>query len=97
MPKIYFVSGPCGSGKSTFADAWARHLVRQDRKTVYVIHGDDFHAGFREPEDKDAFFDADGQPLENNVFYDPGDPIEVNVRNYELSIRKADAEMIEVE
>ena len=25
-----------------------------------------------------------------------GDPIEVNVRNYELSIRKADAEMIEV-
>ena len=26
-----------------------------------------------------------------------GDPIEVNVRNYEISIRKADAEMIEVE
>jgi ferrous iron transport protein A len=26
-----------------------------------------------------------------------GDPIEVKVRNYELSIRKADAEMIEVE
>ena len=26
-----------------------------------------------------------------------GDPSEVNVRNYELSIRKADAEMIEVE
>ena len=26
-----------------------------------------------------------------------GDPIEVNVRNYELSIRMADAEMIEVE
>lgn len=25
-----------------------------------------------------------------------GDPIEVKVRNYELSIRKADAEMIEV-
>ena len=25
-----------------------------------------------------------------------GDPIEVNVRNYELSIRKADAENIEV-
>ena len=25
-----------------------------------------------------------------------GDPIEVNVRNYELSLRKADAEMIEV-
>ena len=26
-----------------------------------------------------------------------GDPIEINVRGYELSIRKADAEMIEVE
>ena len=26
-----------------------------------------------------------------------GDPIEVTVRNYELSIRKVDAEMIEVE
>ena len=26
-----------------------------------------------------------------------GDPVEVNVRNYELSLRKADAEMIQVE
>lgn len=26
-----------------------------------------------------------------------GDPVEVAVRNYELSIRKADAEMIEIE
>ena len=26
-----------------------------------------------------------------------GDPVEVNVRGYELSIRKADAEMLEVE
>ena len=26
-----------------------------------------------------------------------GDPVEVNVRGYELSIRKGDAEMIEVE
>ena len=26
-----------------------------------------------------------------------GDPIELTVRNYELSVRKADAEMIEVE
>ncbi len=26
-----------------------------------------------------------------------GDPIEVTVRNYELSVRKADAQMIEVE
>ena len=26
-----------------------------------------------------------------------GDPVEINVRNYELSLRKAEAEMIEVE
>ena len=26
-----------------------------------------------------------------------GDPVEVNVRGYELSIRKADAEMVEVQ
>ncbi len=26
-----------------------------------------------------------------------GDPVEVNLRGYELSIRKADAEMVEVE
>ncbi len=26
-----------------------------------------------------------------------GDPIEINVRNYELSVRKADAEMVEIE
>ncbi|MDC7293393.1 ATP-binding protein [Butyrivibrio sp. DSM 10294] len=56
MPKIIFVSGPCGCGKSTFVDAYARHLVDKDRKTVYVIHGDDFHGGFVEPEDKGDFF-----------------------------------------
>ena len=27
----------------------------------------------------------------------PGDPVEVTVRGYELSLRKADAEMIQVE
>ncbi len=26
-----------------------------------------------------------------------GDPMELNIRNYELSIRRADAEMVEVE
>ncbi len=56
MPKIIFISGACGSGKSTFTDALARHLVHQDHKIVYVIHGDDFHSGFREPEEKDDFF-----------------------------------------
>lgn len=56
MRKIYFISGPCGSGKSTFTDEFARHLVWQEHKTVYVIHGDDFHQGFIEPEDKGYFF-----------------------------------------
>ena len=60
MSRIFFISGPCGCGKTTFSDVYARHLVRQDRKTVYVIHGDNFHDGFIEPEDKPEFF-VDGQ------------------------------------
>ena len=60
MSKMIFISGPCGSGKSTFADVFARHLVRQHHQTVYVIHGDDFHQGFVEPENKPDFF-TDGQ------------------------------------
>ena len=56
MAKIIFVSGPCGCGKSTFTNAYARRLVDKNRKTVYVIHGDDFHAGFVEVEDKGDFF-----------------------------------------
>lgn len=50
MREIFFISGACGCGKSTFADAYAKHLVRQRRRTCYVIHGDDFHRGFVEPE-----------------------------------------------
>ncbi len=69
MPKIIFVSGACGSGKSTFADALAGHLVRREHKTVYVIHGDDFHGGFREPEEKDGFF-TDGQPSDRVLWED---------------------------
>ena len=56
MAKIIFVSGPCGTGKSTFTGAYARHLVERNGKTVYVIHGDDFHQGFVEAEDKGDFF-----------------------------------------
>jgi len=56
MNKIIFVSGPCGTGKSTFTNAYARHLVSENGKSVYVIHGDDFHAGFVEPENKGDFF-----------------------------------------
>lgn len=57
MVNIYFISGPCGCGKSTFANAYARHLVdHKGRKQVYLIHGDDFHQGLIESEDKGALF-----------------------------------------
>ena len=69
MPKIIFVSGACGSGKSTFADAYARHLVGRDHKTIYVIHGDDFHEGFVEPEEKGDFF-VDGQASDRVLWDD---------------------------
>ena len=69
MKKLIFVSGPCGTGKSTFADAYARHIVNSEHKTVYVIHGDDFHAGFAEPEDKGDFF-TDGMPSDLVVWED---------------------------
>ena len=69
MPKIIFVSGACGSGKTTFADALARHLVRQEHKTVYVIHGDDFHGGFTEPEEKGDFF-VNGQASDRVLWED---------------------------
>ena len=61
MSHIYFFSGPCGCGKSTLADAFAKHLVNHaGRRQVYVIHGDDFHQGFVETDDKGDFF-VDGQ------------------------------------
>ncbi len=58
MAKIIFVSGPCGCGKSTFTDSYARYLVDRNGRTVYVIHGDDFHRGFVEREDKGDFFEG---------------------------------------
>lgn len=48
---IYVFSGPCGCGKSTLTESYARRLVQQpDINQVYVIHGDDFHRGFVETE-----------------------------------------------
>lgn len=64
MNKIIFISGPCGTGKSTFTDEYARHMVSENGKTVYVIHGDDFHAGFVEPENKGDFF-VNGEASDN--------------------------------
>ena len=63
-PSIYLFSGPCGCGKTTLTNAWAKKLVNEGkRKQIYVIHGDDFHAGFVEADCKDAFFE-DGQPAD---------------------------------
>lgn len=70
MSNIYFFSGPCGCGKSTLATAYAKHLVnRQGKKQVYLIHGDDFHAGFIETDDKDSFF-KDGQAADALLWQD---------------------------
>ena len=67
MARIIFISGACGCGKTTLADAYSRYLVSTDHKTVYVIHGDDFHQGFVEPEDKGDFFE-DGQVEKSKVY-----------------------------
>lgn len=56
MANIYFISGPCGCGKSTLTDAFAEHLVKiEKRPRTYVIHGDDFHHGFVGMYEEDAF------------------------------------------
>ena len=68
MARIIFISGACGCGKTTLADAYSRYLVSTDHKTVYVIHGDDFHQGFVEPEDKGDFFE-DGQ-VSNQILWE---------------------------
>jgi len=61
MNNIYFFSGPCGCGKTTLANAFARYLVnRPEGQMIYLIHGDDFHRGFIEPDCKGDFF-VDGQ------------------------------------
>ena len=69
MAKVIFISGPCGTGKTTFTNAYARHLVDTTGKTVYVIHGDDFHAGFVEPEEKGDFF-VDGEASDTVLWED---------------------------
>ena len=62
MANIYFISGPCGCGKSTLTDALAMHMVKvEKRRQVYVIHGDDFHQGFVTRAYEEGDFWADGQ------------------------------------
>lgn len=62
MASIYFISGPCGCGKTTLTNALAEYMVKAEkRRQVYVIHGDDFHQGFvTRAYEEDAFW-ADGQ------------------------------------
>lgn len=48
MNHLYIFSGPCGCGKSTLAESYANHLIKNGKLQVYVIHGDDFHRGFKE-------------------------------------------------
>ena len=69
MREIFFISGACGSGKSTFADACAKYLARQYYRTCYVIHGDDFHGGFVEPEMKGDLF-VNGQASDKVLWED---------------------------
>ena len=62
MASIYFISGPCGCGKSTLTDALAEYMVKvEKRRQVYVIHGDDFHQGFVMRAYEEGDFWADGQ------------------------------------
>ncbi|MBR4502649.1 MAG: hypothetical protein IKP22_12325 [Clostridia bacterium] len=59
MARIFLISGACGCGKTTFADAYAAHMVRTENKTVYMIHGDHFQDGFVKPDDR-GFFKGSG-------------------------------------
>lgn len=43
---IFLFSGPCGCGKSTLSKTYAEKHAAETGRQVYVIHGDDFHAGF---------------------------------------------------
>lgn len=43
---IYLFSGPCGCGKTTLSKAWAEKHAAETGRQVYLLHGDDFHAGF---------------------------------------------------
>jgi len=60
MPSMYLFSGPCGCGKTTLANAFAKHLVNhRSKKQVYIIHGDDIHDGFVNSEN--VFENANGK------------------------------------
>lgn len=43
---IFLFSGACGCGKSTLSKAYAEKHAAETGRQVYIIHGDDIHAGF---------------------------------------------------
>lgn len=56
MPNIYFFSGPCGCGKTTLSNAFAKKLVNDfGKKQVYIIHGDDIRGGFVDSDYSDKY------------------------------------------
>ncbi len=56
MPNIYFFSGPCGCGKTTLSNAYAKHLVNAlGKNQVYIIHGDDIRGGFVDSDNSDKY------------------------------------------
>lgn len=69
-----------------------RHVKIGETVTVVKLHGEG--AVKRRIMDMGI---TKGVQLTINKVAPLGDPIEVTVRGYELSIRKADAEMIEIE
>ena len=50
MADVYLFSGPCGCGKTTLSEAFAH----QHNRPLYLIHGDDYQAGFITPADTDG-------------------------------------------
>ncbi len=61
VANIYFFSGPCGCGKTTLSKAFAKYIVNGDSvNQVYIIHGDDFHAGFVDSDNDKTFLSWNG-------------------------------------
>lgn len=47
MQSVFVLSGPCGCGKTTVSAFLAKRIMQKKLDTqVYILHGDDFHAGF---------------------------------------------------
>lgn len=85
--RLYIVTGKEGKGMKTLKEAKIGETVR-----IVKLHGEG--AVKRRIMDMGI---TKGVDVYVRKVAPLGDPIEVTVRGYELSLRKADAEMIEVE